>query len=242
VIESIERAVALVQAGEASALVTNPINKKVLHGAGFRHLGHTEFLAELAGGRAHPVMMLTCPELRVVPVTVHVPLGRVPGLLSRELIVSTGRIVAAALRGDYGIAHPRLALAGLNPHAGESGALGSEDEEVVVPACQELMQEGIDVTGPLPADSMFHREARDRYDAALCMYHDQALIPLKTLDFYRGVNVTLGLPFVRTSPDHGTALGIAGTGKAEPSSFIAALEEAAMIARSRRAALVAAHE
>ncbi|WP_230531184.1 4-hydroxythreonine-4-phosphate dehydrogenase PdxA [Microvirga roseola] len=233
VIESIETAVRLVRSGQASALVTNPIAKHVLYEASFRHPGHTEFLAALAsegdGQAHHPVMMLWSEELAVVPVTVHVPLSAVPAILTTELIVLTGRIVARDLRKKFGIQHPRLAVSGLNPHAGESGAMGLEDRDVIVPAVEILRRDGIDVTGPLPADTMFHGRARARYDAALAMYHDQALIPIKTIAFDDGVNVTLGLPFVRTSPDHGTAFDIAGKGIARPDSLIAAIRLAARL-------------
>ncbi|KFG70162.1 4-hydroxythreonine-4-phosphate dehydrogenase [Microvirga sp. BSC39] len=233
VIESIETAVRLVQKGAASALVTNPIAKHVLYEAGFRHPGHTEFLAALASeGRDeiwHPVMMLWSEELSVVPVTVHIPLADVPSALTSDLIVLTGRIVARELRERFGIAHPRLALAGLNPHAGENGAMGQEDSSVIAPAIDMLRADGIEVTGPLPADTMFHARARSRYDAALAMYHDQALIPIKTIAFDEAVNVTLGLPFVRTSPDHGTAFDIAGQGIARPDSLIAAIKLAARL-------------
>jgi 4-hydroxythreonine-4-phosphate dehydrogenase len=233
-IAAIRRAVADVLAGEASAVVTNPVAKNVLYRSGFAEPGHTEFLARLAaeatGVAAHPVMMLWSPELAVVPVTIHLPLAEVPGKLDRELIVTTGRIVDRDLRERFGIARPRLAIAGLNPHAGEDGALGAEDIAVVRPAVDRLRQEGIDARGPLPADTMFHAAARASYDAALAMYHDQALIPIKTLAFDHAVNVTLGLPFVRTSPDHGTAFDIAGTGRADPSSLIAAIRLAARLA------------
>jgi 4-hydroxythreonine-4-phosphate dehydrogenase len=233
-IAAIRRAVADVIAGEASAVVTNPVAKNVLYKSGFAEPGHTEFLARLVaeagGGAPHPVMMLWSPELAVVPVTIHLPLAEVPGRLNRDLIVTTGRIVDRDLRERFGIARPRLAVAGLNPHAGEEGALGREDIAIVKPAVDLLRHEGIDARGPLPADTMFHAAARASYDAALAMYHDQALIPIKTLAFDHAVNVTLGLPFVRTSPDHGTAFDIAGTGKADPSSLIAALRLAAKLA------------
>lgn len=233
VIESIEMAVSLVQQGSASALVTNPIAKHVLYEAGFRHPGHTEFLAALAsGGRDdtyHPVMMLWSEQLAVVPVTVHISLADVPSALTTELIVLTGQIVARELRERFGIAHPRLALAGLNPHAGENGAMGTEDASIIVPAIDALRAGGIEAAGPLPADTMFHARARSRYDAALAMYHDQALIPIKTIAFDEAVNVTLGLPFVRTSPDHGTAFDIAGKGIARPDSLIAAIKLAARL-------------
>ncbi len=233
VIESIETAVRLVREGKAAAVVTNPIAKHVLYEAGFRHPGHTEFLAALASqadGRAHhPVMMLWSEELAVVPVTVHIPLSAVPSALTTDLIVLTGRIVARELKERFGLAHPRLALAGLNPHAGENGAMGQEDRTVIGPAVDILRADGIDVAGPLPADTMFHARARSRYDAALAMYHDQALIPIKTIAFDDAVNVTLGLPFVRTSPDHGTAFDIAGKGIARPDSLMAAIRLAARL-------------
>jgi 4-hydroxythreonine-4-phosphate dehydrogenase len=225
---AIRRAVADVNAGTASAIVTNPIAKNVLYRSGFAEPGHTEFLAKLAeestGVAVRAVMMLWSPELAVVPVTIHLPLKDVVASLSSELVVETGRIVARDLRDRFGIARPRLAVAGLNPHAGEDGTLGDEDLTVVRPAVERLEAEGIDVRGPLPADSLFHRSARATYDVALAMYHDQALIPIKTLAFDHAVNVTLGLPFVRTSPDHGTAFDIAGTGRADPTSLIAALQ------------------
>src|SRR5215468_4334869 len=230
---AIRRAVADVNAGMASAIVTNPVAKNVLYRSGFAEPGHTEFLAKLAeeatGVAARPVMMLWSPELAVVPVTIHLPLKDVVASLSSELVVETGRIVARDLRDRFGIARPRLAVAGLNPHAGEDGTLGDEDLTVVRPAVELLEAEGIDARGPLPADSLFHRSARATYDVALAMYHDQALIPIKTLAFDHAVNVTLGLPFVRTSPDHGTAFDIAGTGRADPTSLIAALELAARL-------------
>lgn len=236
VIEAIEAGVAAVNAGLAAALVTNPIAKSVLYAAGFSHPGHTEFLAELAGrgGKAvpQPVMMIWSEGLAVVPVTIHVPLSAVPGLLTTELIVETGKIVAADLARRFGIARPRLALSGLNPHAGEGGALGSEDDAVVAPAVARLRALGIDAKGPYPADTMFHERARAGYDVALAMYHDQALIPIKTIAFDEGVNVTLGLPFIRTSPDHGTAFDIAGKGVARPDSLCAALRLAARMAET----------
>jgi 4-hydroxythreonine-4-phosphate dehydrogenase len=228
--ESIERAVDLVRQGAARAVVTNPISKAVLYGAGFTFPGHTEYLAALAstGGLApHPVMLLTAPALRVVPTTIHVPLHDVPRLLTSELILQTIEITAGDLGRYFGLARPRLAVSGLNPHAGESGGLGREEIEVIAPAIAAARAKGLEVTGPLPADTMFHDEARARYDVAICMYHDQALVPFKTLAFADGVNVTLGLPFVRTSPDHGTAFSLAGTGKANPRSLIEALKLAA---------------
>jgi 4-hydroxythreonine-4-phosphate dehydrogenase len=212
----------------------------VLYRDGFTEPGHTEYLARLAadltGRTARPVMMLWSPELAVVPVTVHLPLRDVPRVLTRELLVETGRIVARDLSARFGIARPRLVVAGLNPHAGEDGALGPEDRDVVAPAVERLRAEGIVIRGPLPADTMFHAAARATYDAALCMYHDQALIPIKTLAFDHAVNVTLGLPFVRTSPDHGTAFDIAGSGTANPSSLIAALRLATRLAAAPVAA------
>jgi 4-hydroxythreonine-4-phosphate dehydrogenase len=230
---SIRQAVADVFAGHAHAVVTNPVAKAVLYRTGFAEPGHTEFLAKLAqehtGRAAQPVMMLWSEELAVVPVTIHLPVRDVPSALTTDLIVKTGRIVARDLSTRFGIARPRLALAGLNPHAGEEGALGKEDHAVVAPAVAQLRGEGIDARGPLPADTMFHAAARRSYDAALAMYHDQALIPIKTLAFDHAVNVTLGLPFVRTSPDHGTAFDIAGTGRANPASLVAALRLAARL-------------
>jgi len=232
-IASIRRAVADVLAGNAAAVVTNPIAKNVLYRSGFAEPGHTEFLAKLVqeatGKSARPVMMLWSPELAVVPVTIHLPLKDVVTRLTSDLVVETGRIVARDLTARFGISRPRLAVAGLNPHAGEEGALGEEDGTVVAPAVKRLQAEGIDAIGPLPADSLFHERARATYDVALCMYHDQALIPIKTLAFDHAVNVTLGLPFVRTSPDHGTAFDIAGTGTADPSSLVAALTLAARL-------------
>jgi 4-hydroxythreonine-4-phosphate dehydrogenase len=232
-IASIQRAVADVFAGRAHAVVTNPVAKAVLYRTGFAEPGHTEFLARLAqehtGRAVHPVMMLWSEELAVVPVTIHLPVRDVPRTLTTGLIIETGRIVARELTDRFGIARPRLALAGLNPHAGEDGTLGDEDRAVVAPAVEKLRAEGIDARGPLPADTMFHAAARRSYDVALAMYHDQALIPIKTLAFDHAVNVTLGLPFVRTSPDHGTAFDIAGTGRADPTSLVAALRLAARL-------------
>ncbi len=233
VIASIERAVALAKEGRAGAVVTNPIQKSVLTAAGFPHPGHTEFLGVLAGRGRPPVMMLACPGLRVVPVTVHLALREAVARLTREMIVEHGSLVADALRTDFGVARPRLVLAGLNPHAGEDGTMGREDIEIVAPAVAALRGRGIEARGPLPADTMFTPRARAGYDCALGMYHDQALIPIKTLDMDGGVNVTLGLSMVRTSPDHGTALDIAGQGKADPGSLIAALRMAAEIAAFR---------
>ncbi|WP_454848897.1 4-hydroxythreonine-4-phosphate dehydrogenase PdxA [Rhizobium binxianense] len=234
-ISAIETAVSLVMKGEALAVVTNPIAKAVLYESGFRFPGHTEFLADLAaratGKPVTPVMMLAGPKLRAIPVTIHIPIRDVPQALTSELILATCRIAHADLRQRFGIDRPRLAVAGLNPHAGEGGAIGREDEAIIHPAIQILRDEGIDAIGPLPADTMFHDEARARYDAAICMYHDQALIPAKALGFDDSVNVTLGLPFVRTSPDHGTAFGIAGKGVAREQSLVAALKLAAQLGR-----------
>ena len=233
-IASIRRAVADALGGQAAAVVTNPVAKNVLYRSGFAEPGHTEFLARLAaeatGKICRPVMMLWSPELAVVPVTIHLPLREVPAKLSADLIVETARTVARDLIARFAIARPRLVIAGLNPHAGEQGAMGEEDATIVAPAVKRLKAEGLDVRGPLPADTLFHAGARASYDAALCMYHDQALIPIKTLAFDHAVNVTLGLPFVRTSPDHGTAFDIAGSGRADPSSLIAALRLAARLA------------
>ena len=243
-VTSIRRAVADVMAGEAAAVVTNPVAKNVLYHWGFAEPGHTEFLAKLvqeATGKAlRPVMLLWSPELAVVPVTIHLPLKEIFDQLTTELVVETGRIVARDLKARFALAHPRLAVAGLNPHAGEEGTLGEEDGAIVAPAVARLVAEGIDARGPLPADSLFHAQARATYDVALCMYHDQALIPIKTLAFDHAVNVTLGLPFVRTSPDHGTAFDIAGTGRADPKSLVAALRLAARLAKAESPASLAA--
>ena len=234
VVEVIARAVALVQDGTAGGLVTGPISKQALkEGAGFAFPGHTEYLAALAGV-PRVAMMLASPLLRVVPVTIHIPLAEVPQALTPELLADTLRLAAAGLRADFGIAAPRIAVAGLNPHAGEGGTMGREELEVIAPVLARLREEGLRLSGPHPADTLFHPAARAGYDAAVCMYHDQALVPLKTLDFSGGVNVTLGLPFVRTSPDHGTAFDIAGTGRADPTSTIAALRLAAAMAARRQ--------
>jgi 4-hydroxythreonine-4-phosphate dehydrogenase len=233
-VEAIEAAVALTRRGEAGGIVTNPIAKHVLYGAGFAYPGHTEYLAALAAAPGtpapHPVMMLWCEELAVVPVTVHIPLREVPARLTADLIVRTGAIVARDLRHRFGVKRPRLAVAGLNPHAGESGTIGTEEHDVIAPAVARLQAEGVAASGPEPADTLFHRSARRRYDAALAMYHDQALVPIKTIAFDEAVNVTLGLPFIRTSPDHGTAFDIAGRGIARPHSLIAALRLAGRLA------------
>ena len=236
VIDAIARGVGLVQRGQASALCTNPINKKALKdGAGFGWPGHTEYLAHLAGVD-RVVMMLACDALRVVPVTIHIPLATVHGALSAELLRDTLRITHAALIRDFGLGVPRIAVAGLNPHAGEGGAMGGEEIAMIAPVVAMLRAEGMAISGPVSADTMFHPAARAGYDVAVCMYHDQALIPIKTLDFAGGVNVTLGLPFVRTSPDHGTAYDIAGRGVADPSSLIAALKMAEAMAHARATA------
>jgi len=235
IIASIERAARLAQSGAVSGIITNPINKAALYHAGFSHPGHTEFLAEITGGTNRPVMMLACPALRVVPVTVHASLRNAIASLDTASIVEVTRITHDALIRQFSIAAPHLAVAGLNPHAGESGALGDEEATIIAPALSRLRAEGIAVSGPHPPDTMFTTEARARYDAAICMYHDQALIPLKTIDMHHGVNVTLGLPIIRTSPDHGTAYDIAGQGIATPTSLIAAIELAATLAARKRA-------
>ena len=241
VITAIETAVEEVRLGRAAAVVTNPIHKHALYDAGFTHPGHTEFLGDLAGrfavpvdgGVWRPVMMLAGPQLKTVPITVHVALAHAVQELTAERIVETARIVDADLRGRFGLPAPRLVLAGLNPHAGEDGAMGREEIEVMRPAVEMLVAEGIDIRGPLPADTLFHARARASYDVALCPTHDQALIPVKTLAFDETVNVTLGLPFVRTSPDHGTAFDIVGSGSAHPGSLIAALKMAAAMSGAR---------
>ena len=234
VIGAIDKAVDLALTGEISAIVTNPIQKEALYEAGFVHQGHTDYLAHLARRRGHdaePVMMLCAGDLRAIPVTVHIALAEVPRQLTTDLIIRQARVVARDLSQRFGISKPRLALTGLNPHAGENGAMGKEEQTIIAPALSELRSQGLAIQGPLPADTAFHAEARSAYDAILCMYHDQALIPVKTLDFHGGVNCTLGLPFIRTSPDHGTPLSLAGTGKANPQSLIAAITLAGDIAR-----------
>jgi 4-hydroxythreonine-4-phosphate dehydrogenase len=233
IVSSIETAVRLARSGTAAAIVTNPISKYVLLDAGFAHPGHTEFLAALTGAAGREIMMLACPELRVVPVTIHVSLRRALDLLTTDAIVHAARVAHAALQRDFAIAAPRLAIAGLNPHAGEQGHMGDEEQRLIAPAITALRAEGLHVTGPHPPDTMFTALARPRYDAAICQYHDQALIPLKTLDMTGGVNITLGLPIVRTSPDHGTAFDIAGRDIADPASLIAAIRMAASIAANR---------
>lgn len=235
VIKAIQHGAELAASGQASALCTAPISKKALiDGAGFSFPGHTEFLADLAGVK-RVVMMLACEGLRTVPATIHIPLSKVPEALNAELLTETIQITHHALQQDFGLNTPRIAIAGLNPHAGEGGAMGHEEIDIIIPVLDKLRSEGLDLIGPLPADTMFHDSARQGYDAAIAMYHDQALIPIKTLDFAGGVNVTLGLPFVRTSPDHGTAFDIAGQGKADPTSLIAALKMAQDMSLKRKA-------
>ena len=238
VVDAIRRAVALTRDGQAAAIVTNPINKAVLKAAGFGHPGHTEFLATLSEPRpGAPAMMLACDELRVVPVTIHIAVSDVPGALNSQDIFAKGVLLAESLKRDFGIADPRIAVCGLNPHAGEDGQFGSEDQSIIAPAVDQLKSAGIDAFGPLSADTLFHAKARNTYDGVLGMYHDQVLIPIKTIDFDGGVNVTLGLDFIRTSPDHGTAFDIAGTGRANPESLIAALRMARSMADTRHATI-----
>jgi 4-hydroxythreonine-4-phosphate dehydrogenase len=244
VLGAIERAVELAVSGQAAAVVTNPIHKSTLYAstlyaADFPHPGHTEYLAALAGVETPPVMMLAADDFRVVPVTVHMGLAEAVGELNSGIIIQAGLIAANALKQDFAIARPRLAVAGVNPHAGEDGAMGSEEIQIIAPAVAALQEAGIDAFGPLPPDGLFTPEKRQSYDAALCMYHDQALIPIKAVAFESAVNVTLGLPFVRTSPDHGTAFDIAGTGKASEESLLAALGMAAAMARHRATAKAA---
>ena len=236
---SIATAVELVSAGEAAAIVTNPIHKSTLYAAGFSYPGHTEFLAALAKIDTPPVMMLASENLRVVPVTIHLPLADAVAGLDTGTITQAGLITASALKNDFAIAKPRLAVAGLNPHAGEDGTMGTEETHIIGPAIEALREVGIEAFGPVPPDTLFTSRARETYDAALCMYHDQALIPIKAIAFEDAVNVTLGLPFVRTSPDHGTAFDIAGTGKADESSLLAALDMAARMVENRATALAA---
>ncbi len=235
VIAAIDDAVDFVNAGRALALVTNPIHKLTLIEAGFRHNGHTDYLAELAGGGSNAVMMLACDELRVVPLSVHIALRDSIAMVTKAAIIAVTRTTIDALRSDFGIAEPHIVVAGLNPHAGEGGTMGREEIDIIAPAIEQLKKAGLSVRGPAPADTLFHERARSGYDAAICMYHDQALIPIKTVDFSTAVNITLGLPFVRTSPDHGTAFEIAGTGVADESSLVAALKLAAKIAAQRAA-------
>ncbi len=234
VLDAIEIAVAMTAEGDAAAVVTNPIQKSTLYDAGFKFPGHTEYLAALAKPVSTPVMMLCCDKLRVVPVSIHISLRNALDALSSDLIVEQGRITEAALRNDFGIANPRIAVAGLNPHAGENGAMGDEERTIIEPAIERLLSNGINASGPYPPDTLFTAPMRETYDAALCMYHDQALIPIKTLAFDSGVNATLGLPIIRTSPDHGTALDIAGAGIASERSLVAAIDLAATLAGNRR--------
>lgn len=237
VIAAIDEAVDFCFAGKVSGMVTNPIHKDALYGAGFRHQGHTDYLAHLSARHGQPVqevMMLVADDLRAIPVTVHIPLKDVPQALTGEAIIAQARVTARDLQRYFGIVSPRLAFAGLNPHAGENGKMGREEIDVIIPALNQLRADGHTIIGPLSADTAFHAEARTAYDAILCMYHDQALIPVKTLDFHGGINVSLGLPFIRTSPDHGTALGIAGNHTANPRSLIAAIKLAAAMAGAAR--------
>ncbi len=234
VVDSIAKAVALTQAGQASGIVTNPIHKSALYETGFSFPGHTEYLASLTTPAATPVMMLACEHLRVVPVSIHVSLRDAVNTLTTDSIIAQSVITANALRRDFGISTPRLAIAGLNPHAGEAGAMGSEEQTIITPAITALKNRGINASGPYPPDTLFAARSRNTYDVAICMYHDQALIPIKTLDFDGGVNITLGLDFIRTSPDHGTALDIAGTGQASETSLVAAIQMAARLAIHRQ--------
>lgn len=239
-LDALEMAVGITRSGVVRALVTCPVSKQQLYAIGFSHPGQTEFIAERCGvASANAVMMLAGPTLRVVPVTTHIPLHEVSAALSIELIVAKARATVRGLVRDFSITSPRLVVAGLNPHAGEAGALGREEIDIIVPAIAQLRDEGIDISGPYPADALFHARVRATYDAALCMYHDQALVPLKTLHFDEGVNITLGLPIIRTSPDHGTAFGIAGKNMANPGAVIAALQMA-HTATACRADLVSA--
>ena len=233
VINSIKEAVALTQAGNIAGIVTNPIQKSTLYESGFPYPGHTEFLASLTEPHRNPVMMLACDQLRVVPVTIHISLADALSTLTTQSIIEKSKITAHALEHDFGISNPHLAIAGLNPHAGELGSMGKEEQAIIQPAIDALKANGIRVSGPYPPDTLFTAQARSTYDAAICMYHDQALIPVKVLDFDGGVNVTLGLPFIRTSPDHGTALDIAGTGQVKESSLVAAIRMAATLATNR---------
>ena len=242
VTEAIRRAVAETMVGATRGIVTAPIHKAALYAAGFRHPGHTEFLAELSASNGQtpmPVMMLARKELRVIPATVHVPIAEVPRLLTQDLLLRTGRIVARDLRTRFGIERPKIAFTGLNPHAGESGTIGKEELDIIGPAIAQLAFETIDAIGPIPADTLFHRPHWRRYDAVIAMYHDQALIPIKTVAFEDAVNVTLGLPFVRTSPDHGTAFDLAGSGKGTTASLLAALQLADQLTASSTARLPA---
>ncbi|MEM7633590.1 MAG: 4-hydroxythreonine-4-phosphate dehydrogenase PdxA [Pseudomonadota bacterium] len=235
VVEWVDMAVKLALGGEISAIVTGPIHKETLYQAGFKHEGHTDYLAHLAvkaGHPAEPVMMLSAGDFRTVPLSVHIPLAQAPSAVTNAAIVAQAQVIDRDLKRYFGIARPRIAVAGLNPHAGENGTIGLEDRDIIAPAVQQLSLAGIGAFGPVSADTLFHEQARATYDAALCMYHDQALIPVKAIGFHEGVNTTLGLPFVRTSPDHGTALELAGTGNANPSSFIAAVMQADRMTRA----------
>ncbi len=238
--DGIEEAVSFALSGEASGVVTAPIAKAPMYASGFRFPGHTEFIAELTAdapyaGTRGPVMMLTARDLRACLVTIHVALDQVPELVTTERVARTARVVHESLKRDFAIARPRLAMAALNPHAGEGGALGLQEMDILIPVAEQLRAEGVDITDPRPADTLFHDAARATYDAAICMYHDQALIPVKTLDFWGGVNVSLGLPVIRTSPDHGTGFDIAGKGVARPDSLIAAIRLASEMAKARAA-------
>ncbi len=237
VIDSIRKAVEFIYNGKASGLVTNPVHKQTLKQSGFKYPGHTEFLSSLAGENCYPVMMLTSKTLRVIPVTIHEPINRVAKLLTKELIAKTVSTTIQSLRKDFGIPKPRVLVTGLNPHAGEGGSIGIEEINIIEPVVSDFHKQGINIFGPVAADSIFHAEARKTFDAAICMYHDQALIPIKTLDFWGSVNVTIGLPFIRTSPDHGTALDIAGSGMANPQSLSTALRLASDIAKKRNSHL-----
>ncbi len=235
VIGWIDEAARLALQGSVSGVVTGPIQKETLYASGFSHQGHTDYLAHLAIGAGHvaePVMMLSAGSLRTVPLSVHIALKDVAAAITQEEIIKQARIISHGLKHYFALTSPRIAIAGLNPHAGENGNIGSEDKDIIKPAVEALKREGIGAFGPVAADTLFHEEARAGFDCALCMYHDQALIPVKTLGFHEGINTTLGLPFVRTSPDHGTALELAATGRANPSSFMAALKQAAAMARA----------
>jgi 4-hydroxythreonine-4-phosphate dehydrogenase len=239
IIESIRLAVEHTRTGKAAAVVTNPIAKALLYRAGFKHPGHTEYLAELAaeGGPApRPIMMLVGGGLRVALVTIHRPLASVVTTLTTDLIAETGRIVHAALKRDFGLLNPRIGLCGVNPHAGEDGEIGREEIDIINPAAARLRDEGIHISDARPGDTIFHEQRNGRWDAVIAMYHDQGLIPVKTLDMWGGVNVTLGLPFIRTSPDHGVAYDAAASGQARAESLIAALDLADLMARARAAA------
>ena len=233
VIEAITTAASLARQGDVAALVTNPIQKSTLYAAGFSCPGHTEYLGMLDGPQSQPVMLLHTPMLKVVPLTIHIPIAEVPGAITAGLITSTAHILDDSLRRDFSIAQPRIAVAGLNPHAGEDGSIGKEEQMIITPAIEALQSEGLHISGPYAGDTLFHEDKRQDYDAVIAMYHDQALIPVKTLDFHHGVNVTLGLSYIRTSPDHGTALNVAGTFEANPESLISAIDLAASMARRR---------